>query len=451
MRISKITVIGLFNQFDHELVFNPDERITIVTGPNGFGKTMILRMLDTLFNRSVRSLTRMPFDEFNISFDDETILRISRLLKAGNLEDGVVRHPLKLEHIAPAKTLGEFQLQPKFGEEHLQLPIGAIEDFIPSLDQIGREEWRDHSTGEILELEDVVSKYGEEFPAPYKIFEPIPPWLEEIREAIPIRFIGIERLTQPIENETRFTVSHRRFQNPFMGRTVRLYSDKLARMVQHTLTEYATYSQSLDRTFPVRLVEDPPNISLTAVELGQRLLEVEEKRSRIVDAGLLTQDEENLKVPAIDKVDESKQGVLAVYAQDALRKLSVFDELYERVNTLKRIANARFLYKKVSVNTNGLKVAALDGCNLDLEMLSSGEQHELVLLFDLLFGIDRNTLILIDEPELSLHVAWQDEVLSDLQHMALLSDFQVLLATHSPQIIGERWDLTVSLEGPNTR
>ena len=129
----------------------------------------------------------------------------------------------------------------------------------------------------------------------------------------------------------------------------------------------------------------------------------------------------------------------------------MFDDLYNRINALKTIANARFMYKKVSVGTRGLDVAAWDGSKLDLQMLSSGEQHELVLLYDLLFGIAENSLILIDEPELSLHVAWQDEILNDLQEMANLSDFCVLLATHSPQIIRDRWDLTVELKGPEVK
>jgi predicted ATP-binding protein involved in virulence len=94
-------------------------------------------------------------------------------------------------------------------------------------------------------------------------------------------------------------------------------------------------------------------------------------------------------------------------------------------------------------------VEAPDGSELDLEMLSSGEQHELVLLYDLLFETSKNALVMIDEPELSLHVAWQDEVLKDLLEMAELSDFDVLLATHSPLIIGDRWDLTVELKGPS--
>jgi predicted ATP-binding protein involved in virulence len=116
---------------------------------------------------------------------------------------------------------------------------------------------------------------------------------------------------------------------------------------------------------------------------------------------------------------------------------------------LKRIADSRFLHKSVTVGSDGLGIIASDGSKLELEMLSSGEQHEIVILYELLFRVTDNSFILFDEPELSLHVAWQEKFLEDLEHMAKISKFRVLLATHSPQIIGDRWDLTVELKGPD--
>jgi predicted ATP-binding protein involved in virulence len=74
-----------------------------------------------------------------------------------------------------------------------------------------------------------------------------------------------------------------------------------------------------------------------------------------------------------------------------------------------------------------------------LEKLSSGEQHQLVLFFELLFELKENALILIDEPELSLHVAWQKKFLSDLNRIIELNQFDVILATHSPQLVA-RWN-----------
>lgn len=82
-------------------------------------------------------------------------------------------------------------------------------------------------------------------------------------------------------------------------------------------------------------------------------------------------------------------------------------------------------------------------------MLSSGEQHELVILYELLFRTSDNSLILIDEPELSQHVAWQEKFVNDLEEMAEISHFRAILATHSPEIIADRWDLAVELNGPD--
>jgi len=88
-----------------------------------------------------------------------------------------------------------------------------------------------------------------------------------------------------------------------------------------------------------------------------------------------------------------------------------------------------------------------DGQSISPADLSSGEQHELVLNYELLFKVQPNSLILIDEPELSLHVVWQQQFLKDLQEIIKLAGFDVLLATHSPEIINDRWDLTVELGG----
>ena len=46
MRIDNISVRGLFDRFDHDIELDPSERIAIIYGPNGFGKTMILRIVN---------------------------------------------------------------------------------------------------------------------------------------------------------------------------------------------------------------------------------------------------------------------------------------------------------------------------------------------------------------------------------------------------------------------
>ena len=381
----------------------------------------------------------MPFTELNVYLDDGTELKVYRSL---------AQQDMRIGHNGTNTNL-EIKLLGPAGPCQSHVLDTPIEDFSPSLVQNEPENWNDCSTGMEFAFEKVLELLGDELSGEVRESTSTPGWLEEIRKAIPVRFIGIERLTYSSVNGSRTVKSRWPSSQIRRKRAVRRCSDNLARRVQQKLTEYATYAQALDRSFPARLVAEPGSEAPSSAELNAKLTEVEEKRTRIVDAGILVQEDQDFQAFGNKEVDASRRGVLAIYAEDAIKKLSVFDDIYERVSTFQRIANHRFLYKKVSIGSQGLKVTAMNGSKLELEMLSSGEQHELVLLYGLLFGIPENSLILIDGPELSLHVAWQRKFLSDLQNMANLSDFRVLLATHSPQIIGDRWDLTVTLKGPD--
>ncbi|HDS1814545.1 TPA: AAA family ATPase [Pseudomonas putida] len=70
--------------------------------------------------------------------------------------------------------------------------------------------------------------------------------------------------------------------------------------------------------------------------------------------------------------------------------------------------------------------------------LSSGEQNRIALAVKLLSHADDRMLVLIDEPELSLHVQWQAEFHRFLGRLlAGYKNYHVVVATHSPVIVSE--------------
>lgn len=82
--------------------------------------------------------------------------------------------------------------------------------------------------------------------------------------------------------------------------------------------------------------------------------------------------------------------------------------------------------------------------------LSSGEKHVLLQLFELVFDGKAGDLVIIDEPELSFHPAWLNvyvSVLEKIQEFKLEEgrEMQIILATHSPMLVGGRWDETLDL------
>jgi predicted ATP-binding protein involved in virulence len=146
-------------------------------------------------------------------------------------------------------------------------------------------------------------------------------------------------------------------------------------------------------------------------------------------------------------IGEMERKVLWIYLNDVQKKLQLFDFLLARVELLRDIINKRFQYKELTVKKEKgfLFLSNHDKSEVPLTALSSGEQHELVLTYDLLFKARKNSLVFIDEPELSLHVSWQRKFLEDIGRISELADLDFVIATHSPSIIHNRRDLMVGL------
>jgi len=73
---------------------------------------------------------------------------------------------------------------------------------------------------------------------------------------------------------------------------------------------------------------------------------------------------------------------------------------------------------------------------LGLSTFSSGQQCMLLIILGILSSIQNNSLVCIDEPEISLHPEWQLEFIKLLQDVfSLFSGCHFLIATHSPQIV----------------
>jgi len=74
------------------------------------------------------------------------------------------------------------------------------------------------------------------------------------------------------------------------------------------------------------------------------------------------------------------------------------------------------------------------GSPRSVELLSSGEKQLLTLFTFIKFST--GGVYIIDEPELSLHPKWQDGFLEAIKNL-MPSDTQLILATHSPAIVGK--------------
>jgi len=77
--------------------------------------------------------------------------------------------------------------------------------------------------------------------------------------------------------------------------------------------------------------------------------------------------------------------------------------------------------------------------------LSSGESNLLIMYF-ILTSYSDGRIVLIDEPENSMHPEWKDRFIDDLKYITSLRSTQAIVATHSPMILGNHLEDTIELE-----
>lgn len=444
MRIKQIYVTNLFGIFNHVIPLNMDERITIIYGLNGVGKTALLRIVNGILTSRFSELRSIPFEDFEIDFDDGSHIRVHKTHQLGieRQKEHQITLYFKKDSRSREQNFSLNKLEAKKISESDFKISRILEDIVPGLERISANLWRYLPTMEALSLEEVLERFSDFIPEEIRFKNNPPQWLEHIINSLHTRFIESQRLLNLSDSKSR--IDRTRFT---MMPSVATYANELAKNIQAKLAEYGTLAQSLDRTFPVRVVQEKALTELTDEQLRTKLTELEKKRLYLINAGLLDKDE-TTKFQLSEAIDDSTKRVLSVYVEDVEKKLNIFNELAQRTDLIKRIINQRFSYKQMNISKNKGFTFTCNEHSLSPTDLSSGEQHELVILYELLFKVKPNSLILIDDPELSLHVEWQVQFLKDLREIAEIANLDVLMATHSPDIINDRWDLTVELKGP---
>ncbi|MCK6429071.1 MAG: ATP-binding protein [Burkholderiaceae bacterium] len=418
--------------------------MTIIHGPNGVGKTVLLRLVASVLSGNLAELVKVPFETFEVTLSDGAVLGFRRALVDATSQPG------------DDDFIGKCYLR-RFGSEELEFELKAnqldirrwasrIERELPWLARIDKDRFIDRRSEEVLTSVELLARYSDYLPGKPKKrgFFSEAEWMVDIRNRVSVHLIEAQRLL-------RFSPG-REPERGYWGTpdlyvpTVNTYAKDLQTRISETLTSYAKESQALDQSFPQRLLASAVR-TLSAEELKQRMQALEQKRRQLKRIGLIDEDPAYpFDVTTLERLDETRRTVMTLYVEDTGRKLGVLDELARRIEILLENINKKFRHKAILIDREKGFVAKTDEQQvLDLEALSSGEQHEIVLLYDLLFRVKPNTLVLIDEPELSLHVTWQKSFLPDLLEIVATTGYDVVLATHSPFIVGDRHDLLVAL------
>lgn len=128
------------------------------------------------------------------------------------------------------------------------------------------------------------------------------------------------------------------------------------------------------------------------------------------------------------------------YRLKMLTDLKAAVKIQERIDKFFEVINMLFAStdKKIAINEKNRVIFKKGKITMEMDRLSAGEKQILLLLFTLFLMEDKPTVLLLDEPEISLHIEWQDRLISLMQD--LNPNCQIILTTHSPNIFADGWE-----------
>lgn len=115
------------------------------------------------------------------------------------------------------------------------------------------------------------------------------------------------------------------------------------------------------------------------------------------------------------------------------------ESIYENILNFKEILSNLFqdTNKSIDIDENNSIVFRIKDKKILPYNLSSGEKQILSILLTVLLTEENFCYLIMDEPEISLHVEWQSEFIDNLKK--LNKNMQIIIATHSPAIVTKGW------------
>lgn len=409
MLLKSFIIEGLFGTFNYSLDFSDRSNLMVLTGLNGYGKTTILRILSSINSKEeLFYLYEIPFKSITVEFDTGTTLFVSKVKSKGKTDGDLSTDELlvtKFSYKRGKKLIMNFEIdQEKF------LASDYYEKNYKNRAEIERDSYRS--------IKWLSYKFHDD-------------------EAIEKLIMNLSLLN------TTFIRSQRLYNENKDGKSQRAINEvnqKLSDILTREHYNYLNNAQQLDgHQIDELLADDTPQLSEIEYQRKAAILEMLAKE--LLSYNLLPQLN-------IRPFNPQKAPISSVYINTLEKKIEIYDDIRTRLRLfLMLLNNKAFVNKRFSFSRNeGLRVLLKTGGVLkDLTKLSSGEQNEIFLLFKFIFELPEKSVLLIDEPELSLHVAWQLQFIKDIKEIAKTRDVQIVIATHSPEIVSESLDCCVDL------
>jgi ABC-type lipoprotein export system ATPase subunit len=414
-KIESVEIDGFWQQFNAQCNFNPN--VNIIIGRNGTGKTTFMNILHAVLTADVTELAENDFESVIILLSKE---QDKHTIQVQKIEDDP--YPVAEYEISGQKK--QFRLR---STEDRRIPYTLrrklLEESLDIRNKLG-------ALVSVASLSVYRLRNDDEY---------------EVKDRYGSRIISPVdyRLSQALQGLTQFQLE---LAQQASGISERLQADVLASILygEEDATDSANPS-NFDRD------EEREKLISAYKQLNSFNEGIDEKINFHVNSidNVIQKIGEDESLP-----QKSSHQAIDIKPLEALRKTRrIIDlsleakektqEIYSQLELFLKIIK-EFIFDKEFKFNSGKLVISNDSGQIDHIRLSSGEKQLIILLVEALLQNQHPHIFLADEPELSLHVAWQREIIPAVRQIN--PNAQVIVATHSPEVASKYRDFIFDME-----
>ena len=420
-KVSNISITGFWQKYTVSSQFNDD--VNIVIGKNGTGKTTFMNILHSALLVDIESLFENDF------------LRIELKLKKGSksktvivekLDDGEAPYPLVFYRISNRKYT-----VPIFGVDDRTMPMSLRRRASEEANKVKQE------------LQELVSLASLSV---YRIGSEIDP---DVRDR------GSKRIVSPVDyrlENLRQRLTRYQLELSTKAREIstKLQKDVLTSLLyQKGNISERTFPHSFDEAQERRnLLVAYKQFGISGMEISRR---IQEHTSAISKASIKFKELLDSSSPDWSSFDSSP---LEAYQQTGrVIKLSLdsakeTEEIFQQLTVFLATLQKFIPEKSFSFSSGELQIDSESSesseSQVTIQRLSSGEKQLLILFIEALLQRQQPYIFLADEPELSLHISWQRNILPAIREIN--PNAQIIVATHSPEVASKFSDKIIDME-----
>ena len=436
-KIENISAKGIIGLYDYNINFTDgNSELKAIYSENGCGKTNLLRLIHCVTSGSsveLQKIFSIPFKELEIKASGKRVLFTRGINKSIDLniynesDESIFfkdLNPGDLKSISDPE-LGD-EIQDKYRDISLNvcnytgnavyLGTNRLNDLDFPASRIARIKWRMGGRNES----------GEEYDPADIVINSV---IDELSNSL-------------IRNAQRMTISSRG----------RIYSQIVKNMFNDNNNGDGVNTSVEARNSILKKIKEIDNLEYKNLVAEYELTNFSEYKSikGMVSDPSRADAEQFLHLypilmPYFDSIAEKIQIV-----SPAARLIGAF---IESINTMFRDKEIEYsMQRGFRVRSNIVSEEGEDGIYVNPRMLSSGEKHIIFLLAKVIISATRgDSLLIIDEPEISLGIQWQRLFVKYVQECAYESNLQIVMATHSPLILEDYDDIDVSVSKRESR